>query len=619
MNNRPVISVVVPVYNTSKYLPQCLGSLISQTFKNIEVICINDASTDDSGDVLKKCAVVDKRIRIIDGEKNKGLSFVRNRGINEAKGKYICFLDSDDSFDVSFLEDLYRAITLYQADVAMTKTRYVKDVVKEDNLKAQVLFSFGDKISSLPHGGCWNKIYRTDFIRENSICFPEGVYWEDNLFTLQVCYFSDKFVIVDGGSYNYNLKNNSSITRDNGKKEKRKKDSLVVAKMIMDFFKKQDCKKREFNKISHFCLKNFVELSYLEDRNYYKELKSILGNTFSLKRKRLKALKFCLVNWLKLYMLPLVYNKKKTNFKIDYYLLGKKICKRHKIFRFPVSTVTLFRPRVENENLIRELKKLEKFSYIPNRGNLGDMLIAAATYSFFKKNKLKYSEYNKYGENAKSIVYGGGGLWTADYENEWLEILPIFERANNILILPSSFNNVPKFVDILDERFVIFCREKKSYEYLIKQNTKAKIFLDVDMAFRLEHFPKRVVLSSKGRKLLKKIFWKKIHKKAYLMRKDRESLGDYISDIDISSISGGGMNITKDWAYFCAGMMLYLINFADVVVTDRLHVAISAFLLNKEVYILDNSNGKVLAVYENFFINYKNVHFCETLPCRESL
>lgn len=111
------ISVIIPVYNVEMYLEQCVNSVMNQTLDDIEIICVNDGSTDNSLHILKELATKDKRLKIINQE-NLGLSEARNRGIKEAIGKYISFIDSDDWIDVDFLEKLYSAAEENQADIA---------------------------------------------------------------------------------------------------------------------------------------------------------------------------------------------------------------------------------------------------------------------------------------------------------------------------------------------------------------------------------------------------------------------------------------------------------------------------------------------------------------------
>ena len=98
MNTDPLVSIVIPVYNSEKYLEECLDSVLGQTYHNLEIICVNDGSSDSSGTILERYALADKRIQIITKE-NGGPASARNDGLSKAKGKYIQFLDSDDFFD----------------------------------------------------------------------------------------------------------------------------------------------------------------------------------------------------------------------------------------------------------------------------------------------------------------------------------------------------------------------------------------------------------------------------------------------------------------------------------------------------------------------------------------
>ena len=105
-NQKPLVSVIVPVYNVEKYLEECLDSIINQTLEDIEIICVNDGSTDNSLKILKKYAKKDNRIKIIN-QKNCGLGCARNSGLNQSQGDYIFFLDSDDYLNPNILEKLY--------------------------------------------------------------------------------------------------------------------------------------------------------------------------------------------------------------------------------------------------------------------------------------------------------------------------------------------------------------------------------------------------------------------------------------------------------------------------------------------------------------------------------
>src|SRR5574344_49484 len=118
MENKISVSFIIPIFNTEKYLKQCLNSIISQTLSDIEIICINDGSTDNSLCILENFAKKDKRIKVIN-QKNKGQSAARNKGITLAKGEYIAFVDSDDWAQPDMLEKMYNRATQDDTDVTM--------------------------------------------------------------------------------------------------------------------------------------------------------------------------------------------------------------------------------------------------------------------------------------------------------------------------------------------------------------------------------------------------------------------------------------------------------------------------------------------------------------------
>ena len=119
----PLISVIMPVYNTSQYLRRSIESVLNQTFKDFELICINDGSTDNSLQILEEYATTDSRIKIINQE-NSGAGYSRNVGISRSTGKYLAFLDADDWYDENFLFDVYKAATENNADVVETTKSY---------------------------------------------------------------------------------------------------------------------------------------------------------------------------------------------------------------------------------------------------------------------------------------------------------------------------------------------------------------------------------------------------------------------------------------------------------------------------------------------------------------
>ena len=117
------VSIIIPVYNTEKYLRKCLDSVCNQTLQDIEIICVNDCSPDDSLEILKEYASNDNRIKIINFTENKGVAVARNTAIEQANGEYIGFVDSDDYVDLDFYEKLYNTAKSENAELVVGKTQ----------------------------------------------------------------------------------------------------------------------------------------------------------------------------------------------------------------------------------------------------------------------------------------------------------------------------------------------------------------------------------------------------------------------------------------------------------------------------------------------------------------
>lgn len=179
------VSVVVPIYNVEKYLSRCLDSIINQTFKDIEIICINDGSTDNSLNILTQYQKIDNRIIIINQE-NEKLTITRNRGIEKATGKYLMMVDSDDFISTIAIEKLYKKAEEYNAEVVLFD--YAMDG-KLGNKYYNIVASSIDKAFEKTTFNAktiepmafmytpvfeWAKLYRTEFIKANNIKFLEG-------------------------------------------------------------------------------------------------------------------------------------------------------------------------------------------------------------------------------------------------------------------------------------------------------------------------------------------------------------------------------------------------------------------------------------------------------------
>lgn len=211
------VSVIVPVYNTERYLKKCLASLVHQDFDNYEIIIINDGSTDNS---LAICEQFREKFDFITiySQSNKGLSAARNQGVDLAKGKYIVFVDSDDYVELDFCSKLYGTAERHNVDIVMCSFLYVVskpdgiEVKKPDKNDARKLYE-GRKldkeemltahaIAGIWHFS-WNKIYKRSLFGEGNLEFPVGLYFEDVRFAIDVYERAESFFILPDGLYYY--------------------------------------------------------------------------------------------------------------------------------------------------------------------------------------------------------------------------------------------------------------------------------------------------------------------------------------------------------------------------------------------------------------------------------
>ena len=231
------LSIIVPVYNVAEYLERCLNSLINQTLNEIEIICVNDGSTDNSLYILEKFAGLDKRIKIIN-QKNKGLSGARNTGIKLVQGEYFGFLDSDDWVDLDYFEKLYKRAKNCDADISLgdfIRKGKFKHKIRLKLNKEEEFVGDNEKFygSQFYHFPCvWNKIYKTS--KFNDLRFIEGIYFEDGPYTIQALHRANK-VVTCCNTYLYYFVNPNSIVKTLNKKKEQ--DMYNSSKFILNYIK----------------------------------------------------------------------------------------------------------------------------------------------------------------------------------------------------------------------------------------------------------------------------------------------------------------------------------------------------------------------------------------------
>lgn len=285
-----LVSIIIPVYNTEKYLEHCITSVLNQTYKNIEVILVNDGSTDNSGEICDKYATKDCRIKVIH-QKNSGVSTTRNIGISVAVGQYIQFIDSDDSIDPIMTENLinavndniqlvicgYKSINLDRQNRINAKEYCPNEYIYN---KTDFMLHFADFFNSDLINPPWNKLYSANLIRKYNIHYLENInLGEDLLFNLDYIKICDFIATVNTPLYLHLNQDMNSLTTGY------KKDFFINQKMLFESVRKfildngcyeenQDLIQTKFTDRIVVCLQNLFHKS--SDLNLDSRRKKIL-------------------------------------------------------------------------------------------------------------------------------------------------------------------------------------------------------------------------------------------------------------------------------------------------------------------------------------------------------
>ena len=251
-----LISVIIPAYNCEKYIGDCLDSIFNQTYKNIEIIVINDGSTDGTINILKEFEKKDSRINLIDKE-NTGVSNTRNLGIKVAKGKYFTFIDSDDWIEKDFIEELHKSIIKNQAEIVrcnymlVENDKKIKRKVRNIDYKKYEGDSVNEVISEFLISNTGNENYVMLFMIKNDkekIFFDENlIYMEDLIYYFDLIASRKSIYFLDKELYNYRS-NASSVTHSATKNIELLRQVLVVREIL---FKRLDENRENIENINY--------------------------------------------------------------------------------------------------------------------------------------------------------------------------------------------------------------------------------------------------------------------------------------------------------------------------------------------------------------------------------
>ena len=652
----PLISVIIPVYNVADYIAECLESVLSQSCRDIEVICVDDCGTDSSMEIVAQYAQKDGRVMIVRHESNKGLGPARNTGMDAASGEYVFFLDSDDMLYPDALERLLYEAQETKADVvagrvvAFPHENEDKLITFADNYNRYdsqapsgvYRLSAGDfsspciKLSVVSHG----RLFSASFLkRENLRFINQKVAHEDNGFFCKYMSCMSLVAITDIPTVQYRIRPGSIMTGlDSRAFEERRTRHMKIA---LDDARAYISARHDAETLDQMlytlgCLEtppyifDFGRLFQLQWGKYEKRVR-LLGLPLYRERINSRGSKLSCVLGIRVWK-----NKDPLN-------LAKTVSRS---LPLDCSERLSWHTCNEDSAVYEALASLGEFYFLPNKGNMGDYVIAASEFQFLEAKNLPYKVWNRKkdarGKQPFSFVYGGGGIWVSNYRKDYQEFIKIFRSPHleKAVILPSSFKDCDDLMEVLDERFTVFCREKRSFEYCRSKNSKARFILAHDMVIGAD-FSNFLRLYREGenmrnaagnsrllRRTIEKVwpFWAQVLVRAesavrqnqgntvgWMLRRDSESTSAVVTDkgFDLSSFCDGKA-CCKGMDVLATTLFLSVINAFPVVVTDRLHVAICAAKLGRQVVMLDNSYGKLSAVYEQSLSAMDNV--CLTKP-----
>lgn len=221
------ISVIVPVYNTEKYLEKCIDSILNQSLRDFELICVDDGSTDNSSAILEYYSDKDERVQIVHQE-NSNAGVARNNGLARAKGKYLLFLDSDDWFELDFFKKMYLQVERHNADICICDAyRYSEDKAKRvgkssfiyrKRFPKRLPFSYKDapkEIFSLTTPAVWKMLFARKFVLEKELCFQDVQRTNDMYFTLLALVKADRITKIDDKLVNYRVRSRGNLQSHN--------------------------------------------------------------------------------------------------------------------------------------------------------------------------------------------------------------------------------------------------------------------------------------------------------------------------------------------------------------------------------------------------------------------
>ncbi len=288
------VSVIVPVYNTERYLRRCLDSLVNQTLEKLEIILVDDGSTDNSRQVMLDYEMkYQDKVKVFSKE-NGGQGSARNLGIRKSSGKYIGFVDSDDYVDTRMYETMYRTAEHEQCDLVECHYHYLCEegkVTKEYRTRGHIRQYKNQKDMFInPQVSPCNKLYRREVLMHSAVDFPEGLIYEDTSFYIKTIPFVTKVKYMDKRFYYYFLRGSSTM---NANKSRKVENIFPVLENILEFYKNNKFYEEFQKELEYFCVKILLcsSLSRIGRIQDHKLAKELYNKTFSFIRENFAEFK----------------------------------------------------------------------------------------------------------------------------------------------------------------------------------------------------------------------------------------------------------------------------------------------------------------------------------------
>ena len=627
-----LISIIVPVYNVKQYLERCIKSILGQTYKNIEIILVDDGSTDGSEIMCDEYKKINPNIKVIHKE-NGGLSDARNYGIEMAQGEYIAFIDSDDFIDSRMIEILHKNLKNTNSDISVCRSYmfYDEKDIKVKDVKENVLIYDGMDILRTMYDDylvtvvAWNKLYKKKIF--NNIRYPKGKVIEDSAVLHYILTDINRICYSNLELYYYFQRTESIMHKTTYKLL----DELDWLNDRIEYFKSLGFQNEKFfvetiikyeEAFFYWTYKITKDNGY-NDRKmkpYFEQCLNVLknNNTNNIETKKIKML--LKYKFIYLYAKGLRNLYKKMKYKLLQIVIEKNLTKRYRKF-------------------IRSIGNREKCLIFnaPNHGNIGDHAILLGEEEFLKSKGYKVfpivsDEIDIFIEKFSStismkdfvIITGGGNLGTL-WEHEQINVNKVLEKYKNnkIIIFPQTVYYSSDIHGLyrleLDKRIYkecknlkFACRDSKSFEF-VKNILELNAIQTSDIASYLNYSE---INNSNTKKRNNILICLRNDKEKVSSNSDIQKIIQYSKDnfpnekiYYVDTVFKGRFSLKKGKKYL--NKFLKRVHKSKLFITDRLHGMIFAVITGTPCIAMNNSSGKVKGVYKWISEHNKFVRFIE--------